>query len=117
MKNYLAVFTGTGAGRAEWDKLDVEARSQREKLGIAAWHQWMQDHASDIVETGAPLGKTKRTSKGGVEDTSNNLSAYVKVRADSHQAAAEMFKNHPHFTIFPGDGVEVMECLPIPPRE
>jgi ribosomal protein S17 len=22
--------------------------------------------------------------------------------------------DHPHFTIFPGDGVEIMECLPIP---
>jgi hypothetical protein len=25
-----------------------------------------------------------------------------------------MFENHPHFTIFPGDSVEIMECLPIP---
>jgi hypothetical protein len=25
-----------------------------------------------------------------------------------------MFVGHPHFTIFPGDGVEVMEVLPIP---
>jgi hypothetical protein len=117
MKNYLAVFTGTKEARASWDKLDEATRKQREREGIAAWHKWMQDHAADLVETGAPLGKTKRTSRSGVEDISNNLSAYVTVRADSHDAAARMFENHPHFMVFPGDAVEVMECLPIPPQQ
>ena len=28
--------------------------------------------------------------------------------------AAKMFEGHPHFTIFPGDSVEIMECLPLP---
>jgi hypothetical protein len=36
------------------------------------------------------------------------------VQAESHDAAARMFTNHPHFTIFPGEAVEIMECLPIP---
>jgi len=114
VKNYLAVFTGSKEARANWDKLDEATRKQRERDGIAAWHKWMQDHAADLVETGAPLGKTKRTSRNGVEDTSNNLSAYVAVRAESHDAAARMFENHSHFMISPGDAVEVMECLPIP---
>jgi hypothetical protein len=42
------------------------------------------------------------------------MSAYTIVRADSHDAAAKLFENHPHFTIFPGDSVEVMPVLPIP---
>jgi hypothetical protein len=33
---------------------------------------------------------------------------------EERRAAAKLFEGHPHFTIFPGDGVEVMECLPIP---
>ena len=33
---------------------------------------------------------------------------------DSHEAAALMFDQHPHFTIFPGDSVEVMPVLAIP---
>ena len=33
---------------------------------------------------------------------------------ESHEAAAQLFLNHPHFTIFPGESVELMECLPIP---
>jgi hypothetical protein len=42
------------------------------------------------------------------------MTAFTVVQAESHDAAAKLFVNHPHFTIFPGDAVEVMECLPIP---
>jgi hypothetical protein len=40
--------------------------------------------------------------------------ANVIVQAESHEAAAKLFENHPHFTIFPGDSVEIMECLRLP---
>ena len=30
------------------------------------------------------------------------------------RAAAKLFENHPHFTIFPGESVEIMPVLPIP---
>ena len=42
------------------------------------------------------------------------LAGYTIVEAESQEAAARLFLNHPHFMIFPGDGVEVMECLPMP---
>jgi hypothetical protein len=42
------------------------------------------------------------------------MAAYVIVWAESQEAAARLFERHPHFAIFPRDGVEVMECLPIP---
>jgi hypothetical protein len=42
------------------------------------------------------------------------MTAYTVVKAESHEAAAKLFVNHPHFMIFPGDGIEIMECLPIP---
>jgi hypothetical protein len=42
------------------------------------------------------------------------MGAYTVVQADSQEAAAKLFQNHPHFTMFPGEGVEVMECLPMP---
>jgi hypothetical protein len=49
-----------------------------------------------------------------VTDTRNNIAGYVVVRAESHEAAAKLFLNHPHFSVFPGDAVEIMEVLPIP---
>ena len=116
MKKFCAIYLGTPASREKWTKLDEATRKQREQQGMAAWGKWMQDHAADIVDTGGPLGKTKRTSKSGIEDISNNLAGYVKLQAESQEAAARLFENHPHFSIFPGDGVEVMEVLPIPTK-
>jgi hypothetical protein len=114
MKNFLAIFTGTEAKRAAWDKLDDQERAKREKAGKQAWMDWATTHAASIVEQGSPLGKTKRAAADGVTDIKNNMAAYVVVKAETHEAAARIFEKHPHFTIFPGDGVEVMECLPMP---
>jgi hypothetical protein len=74
----------------------------------------MADNADHVVVTGGPVGKTKKTGKDGVTDIRNKVAGYIVVQAESHAAAAKLFENHPHFTIFPGDSVEVMEQLPIP---
>ena len=76
--------------------------------------KWGTTHSAAIVDTGGPLGKTKRASRDGIGDIKNDMAAYVIVQAESHEAAAKLFENHPHFTIFPGDSVEIMECLPLP---
>ncbi|MFL6606288.1 MAG: hypothetical protein ACJ8R9_33860 [Steroidobacteraceae bacterium] len=116
MKKFLAVYIGTAHSRDKsgWDSLDEGQRKKVEATGIKAWGDWMATHASAIVQQGGPLGKTKRTSAQGVTDIKNNLTGYVVVQAESHEAAARMFEKHPHFTIFPGDSVEIVECLPIP---
>lgn len=114
MKNFLAVYTGSASGRTDWDALDEATRKQREQAGMEAWGKWVKANEKAIVDSGAPLGKTKRIDKKGIADIRNAMAAYTVVQAESHEAAAEIFKDHPHFTIFPGDGVEVMECLPMP---
>jgi hypothetical protein len=67
-----------------------------------------------IVDSGGPLGKTKKVGPTGVSDTRNAVAGYLVIQAESHEAAARMFEGHPHFSIFPGDSVEIMEQLPIP---
>ena len=114
MKTFLAVYTGSKAAMEKWKEMDAEKRKEREKAGMEAWEKWVATHKDAIVDSGSPLGKTKRISASGIADTSNNIAAYTKVQAESHEAAAKLFVGHPHFTIFPGDGVEVMECLPMP---
>ena len=114
MKKYCAIYLGTAAGREQWNKLDEATRKQREQQGVKAWTDWVNKHKSAIVDNGSPLGKTKRADARGISDTSNAMAAYTIVQAESHEAAAKMFENHPHFTIFPGEAVEIMECLPIP---
>ncbi|MGQ0531669.1 MAG: hypothetical protein ACT4OF_03135 [Caulobacteraceae bacterium] len=116
MKRFLAIYTGTEEARRKsgWDALAEDKRKEREKRGMNAWMDWGRTHESAIVDQGAPLGKTKRIGPDGVSDIKNAMAAYVIVEAESHEAAARMFERHPHFTIFPGDAVEIMECLPIP---
>jgi hypothetical protein len=116
MKNFLAIFLGApGSPKfAEFTAMEEGKRKKVEAQGIKAWTDWMKTHSSLIVDSGGPLGKTKKASAQGVSDTKNNLSGYVLIKADSHEAAAKMFLEHPHFSIFPGDSVEIMEVLPIP---
>ena len=116
MKNFLAIYIGTedAMARARWVDLPDEERQAREAAGMQAWMEWAQANAAAIVDHGSPLGKTKRVSSEGLSDVKNVMAAYVIVRADSHEAAAKLFEDHPHFTIFPGDSVEIMQCLPLP---
>ena len=116
MKNFLAVYIGTEDARARsrWTSLSDAERKAREQAGMKAWMDWGMTHAAAIVDQGGPLGKTKRASQAGIADVKNAITGYVVVRAESHAAAAKLFENHPHFAIFPGDSVEIMECLPLP---
>jgi hypothetical protein len=113
---YLAVFLGskTSPRRAAWDALPEGARRAKEREGMVAWKAWSEKHQSAIVSMGGPLGKTKKVSQSGIQDTSNYMGAFTVVRADSDEAAAKLFENHPHFAIFPGDSVEIMPVMPIP---
>ena len=113
---YLAIFLGSKSSpqRAAWDALPERERRAKEQEGIAAWKAWAEKHRGAIVSIGGPLGKTKKVSQRGIEDTSNSLGAFTVVRAASHEAAAKLFERHPHFTVFPGDAIEIMPVLPIP---
>lgn len=114
MKTFLAIYLGSPSSRERWNALSEADRKQREKSGMEAWHGWMTANRASIVDAGGPLGKTKRVSGQGIADVSNAMGGYCTIRAESHEAAAKMFEKHPHFSIFPGDAVEIMECLPIP---
>jgi hypothetical protein len=113
---YLAVFVGSRSNpkMAAWNALSEHERKAREKGGIAAWKAWVEKHQGSIAEMGGPLGKTKRVDPAGIADIGNEMGAFTVVRAESHEAAAKMFENHPHFAVFPGEAVEIMPVLPIP---
>jgi hypothetical protein len=114
MKEFVAIYIGTEATRAQWDNLDERTRKARTDSGMKAWMDWGAEHSAEIVDQGGPLGKTKRASAQGIADIKNSMTGYVIVKAESHEDAARLFTNHPHFKIFPGDSVEIMERLPLP---
>ena len=114
MKNYLAIFLGSAAAMDAYRAMPEAKRKENDVKGMQAWMQWVEKHRDHLVDMGSPLGKTKKIDKKGVSDIRNEVGAWTLVKAESHEEAAAMFKNHPHFTLFPGDSVEVMECLDIP---
>lgn len=116
MKTFLAIYTGTQEKLEAFKKLDEKERKRRDAEGFEAWMEWGRTHAASIVDQGSPLGKTKRVDSDGISDIRNNIAGYVVVKAESHEAAARLFEKHPHFTIFPGDAVELMEVLPLPDK-
>lgn len=112
MARFLALFMGS----PDLTHAPPPPSGETAQKGMAAWGAWMEKHAARIVDSGGPLGKTKRASSAGVADIRNAVAGFVIVEAASHEAAAALFEQHPHFTIFPGESVEIMPCLPIPGR-
>jgi hypothetical protein len=113
---FLAIFLGskTSPQMTAWNALPEAERRAKEQKGMAAWKAWVEKHQAVIAEMGGPLGKTKKVDQGGIQDTHNHMGAFTVVRADSQEAAAKLFEGHPHFTIFPGEAIEIMPILPIP---
>lgn len=114
MKKFVAIYLGSAASLAEWRATDDDRKKEREKAGMEAWMKWAKENEKYIVDGGSPLGKTKRVDASGISNTKNEIGAYTIVEAESHEDAAKLFLNHPHFTFFPGESVEIMECLPMP---
>jgi hypothetical protein len=111
VKKFLALYLGSAsAAEKTATVIDDDTRAS----GMAAWSAWMQKHEASIVDAGGPLGATMKASAKGVTDAHNALTGYVIVQAASHAAAASMFEGHPHFSIFPGDSIEIVECVPMP---
>ena len=113
---FLAVFLGskTSAKMAAWNALPEAERRAKEQQGMAAWKAWVEKHQAAIVAMGGPLGKTKRVdAKRHCRHRQRDGRLHGGARR-SHEAAAKLFENHPHFAIFPGERVEIMPVLPIP---
>lgn len=103
---FFVTYQMPHAGLDEWMKLPEEERKAQESQMQSEWNAWMTEHQSAMIET-AGVGKPKRITSGGVEDARNDLMMYSFVEAESLEAAADMFKGHPHFGI-PGGVIEVM---------
>lgn len=116
MKKFLAIYLGSQSSDnyKAFQSLDEAARKSRRDAGMKAWLDWMTRNKGALRDPGGPLGKTKQVSRKGVADVRNAMGGYVIVDAESHEAAAKLFEQHPHFTIFPGESVEIMEILQIP---
>lgn len=94
------------AGLDEWMKMSEDERKTQEKEMESQWNAWMAAHAGVITDS-TGVGKPKRVTKEGIEDSRNDIMMYSFVEAETLDAAAALFKDHPHFGI-PGAWIEVM---------
>lgn len=107
---FFVTYQMPHTGLDEWMKLPEAERKAQEVQMQNEWNAWMAAHANVITET-AGVGKPKKITAAGIEDARNDLMLYSFVEAESLEAAAEMFKDHPHFGI-PGAWIEVMPVNP-----
>lgn len=95
----------------EWMKIPEAERKAEEEKMRAEWNKWMAEHGAMVKETNATGATTRVTTRGSVA-VHNDLMLYSVVEAESAEAAAEAFKNHPHFGI-PDATIEIMPIRPI----
>lgn len=114
MPRYLAVYTIQPEALARWYTLPEAEQKARDAAGLRQWTAWEAANAASFPDRGGMVGRTTRVDKDGIREASNAVCGYIVVEADSAEAAARLFENHPHFTVFPGDGVDIMPFLTEP---
>jgi hypothetical protein len=111
MPRFLAVYTMKPEDLASFRSLPKAEQDAVDTVGIAQWAAWEERHAAAILDRGGMVGKTTRITRDGVAEAVNPFCGYLVVQAETADAAARMFEDHPHITVFPGDGVDIMPFL------
>lgn len=112
MPRFLAVYTMTRADLARFRAMTKADQDAADAKGLAEWEAWDARHAEAIIDAGGMVGKTTRiTPDGTIAPATNDFCGYLVVEAESAEAAAALFADHPHIGTFPGDAVDIMPLL------
>lgn len=109
MDRFVAIFSTPARVIDEYRRTATPEQMQAGMQEMmASMKKWMTAHAANIVEGPNSMGKTKRVTAKGASDARNDLLGYLVVQAESHEAAARLFEDHPHLQFIPEFQVEVM---------
>jgi hypothetical protein len=108
MKKFMALYMAPAAAIAEV----MKATPDEMKAEMNAWYAWQEKHKASIVDFGAPLGRTKRVTPGGISDSRNEITGYALVQGDSAEDVAKIFTDHPHLKI-KGASVDLLDWVDI----
>ena len=114
MPKFLAVYTMKAEDFARFRNLSKAEQDAIDAEGIPKWVEWEERNAAHILNRGGMVGKTTRVTRDGIAAASNPICGYLIVEAPTAEAAARLFQNHPHITVFPGDGVDIMPFVTDP---
>ena len=117
VNKFLAIFTcaENSVAHEAWKKLSRDEQQSLSEKGMTATDEWFDKHKEQIVDKGAMLGEnTTLVDKNGIKTIPSKMGYFLIIKAASRDEAAQMFINHPHFTFFPGDGIEIIELTNTP---
>jgi hypothetical protein len=107
MKYFSAFYMMPVAELDKWMQKPAEEREPVETEFKQKWDAWLAGHKDSVLNTIA-IGKVKVVTEGGIEDARNEMMLSSYIQAASLEAAADIFKDHPHLTM-PGGRIEVVE--------
>jgi hypothetical protein len=114
MPRFLAVYMMNPEAIPRFRTLPKSEQDAIDAAGVPKWVEWEKQNAPHFPDRGGMVGKTLRVSKDGIAPASNDICGYLVVEAPTIEDAAKLFENHPHFTIFPGDSVDIMPFVTEP---
>jgi hypothetical protein len=117
MPRFVAVYTMRPEDLAAFRARPKSEQEAIDKVGLKAWEEWSKRNAAAIIATDVMVGKTKRVTKSGIADAPNQICGFLIVEAADSAAAAGLFRDHPHITVFPGDGIDIMPVVTGPPED
>ena len=117
MPRFVAVYTMKPEDLAAFRARPKSEQDAIDNAGLKAWEEWRERNAAAVVSADVMVGKTRRVTKSGITDARNQIAGFVIVEAADITAAATLFEDHPHITIFPGDGIDVMPVVTGPPED
>ena len=117
MPRFVAVYTMKPEDLTAFRAHPKSEQESTDQVGLKAWEEWSKRNAAAIVATDVKVGKTRRVTKTGIADAQNQIAGFLIVEAADITAAAGLFRDHPHITVFPGDGIDVMPIVTGPPED
>jgi hypothetical protein len=111
MPRFLALYTMKHDDFAAFRNLPQAEQDAINAEGLKQWGPWEEKISAAIVDHGGMVGKTTRIDRDGIAPASNTICGYLVVEADTAEAAAQLFHDNPHLTVFPGDAVEIMPIV------
>ena len=108
MPRFLAVYTMKPEDLAAFRRLPKAEQDAIDAVGIPQWMACEERNGAHILDRGGMVGRTTRVTRDGIAEAQNPFCGYLVVEAETAEAAARLFQDHPHLTVFPGDGVDIM---------
>ena len=114
MPRFLAIYTMPAENVARFRAMPKSEQDAVDAAGVPQWMEWEARNATGITDRGGMVGKTLRVTKSGTAPATNTICGYLVVEAENIEAAARLFENHPHLTVFPGESIDIMPFVTDP---